>query len=102
MIVLGMADPGSRAHHLDVARHGAADIAGAIFVRDHALADIGDDFHVRVSVMAEAGARGDLVVVPDHEGAEGAIRADCRRPKRRSGGAPSASRDRRDRAFLWI
>jgi len=73
-IVLGMTDPGSSTHDLDVAGHGPPDIAGAIFVCHRALADIGDDFHVGMGVTAKAGAGSDLVVVPDHEGAEGAIR----------------------------
>src|SRR5260370_21978670 len=68
-----MADPGSGAHYLDIARNGPTDIADAIFMRDHALADIGDDLHVRMRVVTEACARGDLVVVPDDEGAEGAV-----------------------------
>ena len=55
-------------------RHGPADIAGAVFVRHRALADIGDDFHIGMGVMAKAGAGRDLIVVPDHQGAEGAIR----------------------------
>jgi hypothetical protein len=74
VIVFRMANPGSGTHHLDVARYDPTDVASAILVRDDTLADIGDDFHVRVSVTAEAGAGRDLVVVPDHEGAEGAIR----------------------------
>src|SRR5260370_577755 len=69
-----MTDPGSSTHDLDVAGHGPPDIAGAIFVCHRALADIGDDFHVGMGVTAKAGAGSDLVVVPDHEGAEGAIR----------------------------
>jgi len=67
-------DPGSRAHDLDVARHGPTDIAGAILVRDDASADIGADFHVRMGVTAKPGAGRDLVVIPDHEGAKGTIR----------------------------
>jgi hypothetical protein len=66
-IVLRMADSGSCAHHLDVARPCPADVARAIFVRDDALANIGDDFHIRMTVPAEAGAWRDLIVVPDHE-----------------------------------
>ena len=72
--MFGMTDPGSCAHDLDVASHGPADIAGAVFVRHGALADIGDDFHVGMEVTSKAGAGRDLVVVPDHEGAEAAIR----------------------------
>src|SRR5882724_11243229 len=63
----------SGAHHLDVAGDGLADIAGAVFVRDLALTDIGDDLYVRVGVTPEAGAGRDLVVVPDDKCAERAI-----------------------------
>ena len=69
-----MTDAGPGTHDLDVAGHGATDIADAVFMRDGALADIGDDFHVGVRVTAEPGAGRDLVVIPDHEGAEGPVR----------------------------
>src|ERR1700758_3727788 len=69
-----MADSPSSAHDLHVARYRATDIAGAVFVRDDALADIGDDFHIRMTVPAEASAGRDLVVIPDHESAERGIR----------------------------
>jgi hypothetical protein len=69
-----MTDTGSGTHDLDVAGNGSTDIASAIFVRDGALADIGDDFHICVGVTAEAGSGRDLVVVPDHEGTECTIR----------------------------
>jgi hypothetical protein len=73
-IVFGMTDSSAGAHDLDIAGNGPTNVAGAIFVRDRALLDIGDDFHVRVSVAAEAGTGRDLVVIPDHEGPKGAIR----------------------------
>ena len=57
VIVLRMADSGSCAHHLDVARPCAADVARTIFVRDDAVANIADDFHIRMTVPAKAGAR---------------------------------------------
>jgi hypothetical protein len=69
VIALQMADPGAGAHHLDVALYCPTDVAGAIFVCNDALADIGDDFHVCVRVTAETRAGRDLVVVPGHEGA---------------------------------
>ena len=68
-----MTDTGSGAHDLDVAGYGTTDVAGAIFVRDGALADIGNDFHIRVGVTAEAAPGSDLVVVPDHKGTERTI-----------------------------
>ena len=73
-IVLGMSDARSGTYDLDVAGYSPTDVAYAIFVRDGALADIGDDLHVRMGVTAEAGAGRDLVVVPDHEGAECTVR----------------------------
>jgi len=73
-IVFGMTDSGAGAHDLDIASNGPTDVAGAIFMRDRALPDIGDDFHVRVTVAAETGAGRYLVVIPDHEGPKGAIR----------------------------
>jgi hypothetical protein len=73
-IVLGMTDSGAGAHDLDIAGNGPADVAGAIFMRDRPLPDVCNDFHVRVSVAAEAGAGRDLVVIPDHKGPEGAVR----------------------------
>jgi hypothetical protein len=44
------------------------------FVRHGALANVGDDFHVGMGVTTEAGSGRDLIVVPDHQGAEGRIR----------------------------
>jgi hypothetical protein len=73
-ILLGMTDPGPGTHDLDVTRHGAADIAGAILVRYSALADVGNDFHVGMRVTAKAGTWRDLIVIPDHKGTKGAIR----------------------------
>src|SRR5690606_27342446 len=42
----------------------AALVAHAVLVGDRALADIGDDFHVRMRMRRKAGARLDGVVVP--------------------------------------
>jgi hypothetical protein len=70
-----MTDAGSRTDDLNVAGYGPTDIADAIFVRDGALANVSDDFHVRMRVTAEAGAGRDFVVVPDHESSERAIHA---------------------------
>ena len=72
-IALGMTDPRPRANNLNVARYRTADVAGAVLMRDDALPDIGDDFHVGMRVTAEAGAWGDLVVVPDHQSAKRTI-----------------------------
>src|SRR6185437_8943918 len=63
-IIFGVADAAAGAHHLYVARFGPALVAEAVLMRDRALADIGDDFHVGVGVRRKAGVRRDLVVVP--------------------------------------
>ena len=64
-----MAHARAGAHHLHVARAGAAAIAKRILVGDRAGADIGDDLHVRVRMRREAGLGPDLVVVPHPKGA---------------------------------
>ena len=68
-IVLGMTHAGAGAHHLHVARFGAALVAETVLVSDRAFADIGDDLHVGVGMRGKAGVRRDLVVVPDPQGA---------------------------------
>ena len=68
-IVFGVTDTGAGAHHLNVARFGAALVAEAVLMGDRALADIGDDFHVGVGCGGKAGVRRDLVVVPHPQGA---------------------------------
>jgi len=73
-IVLGVTDAGSGAYDLDIPRYGTPLIADAVFMSDGALADVGDDFHVRMGMKAEARPRSDLVIVPDHESAEWAVR----------------------------
>ena len=73
-IALGMAYSRSCAHHLDISRVDVSDVAGAVFMGDHALANISDNLNVRVSVVAETGVGRDLVIVPDDESAERAIR----------------------------
>src|SRR5262245_60544254 len=67
-IVLSVANAGPCAHHLNVARLGAALVAEAVLMRDRARADIGDDLHVGMRVRGEAGMGRDLVVVPDAQG----------------------------------
>src|SRR5690606_31394957 len=64
-VVFAMPYTGAGAHHLNVARFGAPDIARAVLVRNRALTDIGDDFHVGMRMRIEARIRRDLVVVPD-------------------------------------
>src|ERR1051325_1437535 len=64
-VVFGVADTGAGRHDLHVAGFGAALVAEAVLVADGAVADIGDDLHVRVRVRREPGAGRGLVVVPD-------------------------------------
>ena len=63
IVIFGMAHTGSGAHHLNVARAGAAGIAEAILVRDRALPDIGNDFHIVVRMFAEAASGGNTVII---------------------------------------
>ena len=70
-IVLGVADAGAGAHHLHVARLGAALVAKDVLMGDRAFADIGDDFHVGVGMGGKAGVRRDLVVVPHPQASHG-------------------------------
>src|SRR5262249_52340923 len=63
-VVFGVPDTGTGAHHLDVTGLGSALVAETVLVRHRALADVGDDLHVRVRVGRKAGIGGDLVIVP--------------------------------------
>src|SRR3546814_7629092 len=63
-VELAVRHAGAGAHHLDVARRGAAGIAHAVAVADRAGANIGDDFHVAVRVRGETRLRRDGIVVP--------------------------------------
>ena len=69
-VVLGMADTRPGAHDLHVSRDRGADVARVVFVRYNTLPHIGDDFHVDVRVATETRARGNFIVVPNHERAE--------------------------------
>src|SRR5258708_9260292 len=63
-IVFGVPDARSGSHHLHVACLGTALVAEAVLVRDGALADVGDDFHVGVGMRRKSRVGGDLVIVP--------------------------------------
>src|SRR3546814_18264476 len=52
-VELAVRHAGAGAHHLDVARCGAAGIAHRVAVAARAGANIGDDFHVAVRVRGE-------------------------------------------------
>jgi hypothetical protein len=53
------------AHALHVTGRNALDIAHAVLVRKIAFQHVADDFHVAVTMVAEAGARRDAVLVDD-------------------------------------
>jgi hypothetical protein len=59
-----MADAGAGAHHLHVARLGAARVAEAVLMGHRPLGHIGDDFHVRMGVRRKPGVRSNRIVVP--------------------------------------
>src|SRR5262245_47012979 len=73
-IELGMADPRTRGHALHVTGpyHGLR--PKAILMRHFAIEDDGDDFHFLVGMRAEAGVRGDDVVIEHAQGAKLDIR----------------------------
>ena len=70
-IVFGVTHAAAGAHHLHVARFGAALVAEAVLMGDRAFANIGDDFHVGVGMGGKAGVRRDLVVVPHPQASRG-------------------------------
>ena len=65
MVELAVHHAAARAHALHITGRDAFDIAHAVFVRQFALQNVADDFHVAVAVGAKAGARGDVVFVDD-------------------------------------
>ena len=54
LVVLGVLDAIARAHHLDLARFGAALVAEMVLMRDRAFDDVGHDLHVAVGMRREA------------------------------------------------
>ena len=64
LVVLGVLDAVARAHHLDLARLGAALVAKMVLMRDRASYDVGHDLHVAVGMRREARVGRDAVVVP--------------------------------------
>ena len=73
-IVLGVTNARAGADCLHVAGRRAADVCEAVAVSDRALAHVRHDLHVSVAVGTEAGARSDLVVIPDDQCAKGPVR----------------------------
>jgi hypothetical protein len=67
-IVFGVAHAGAGTHYLNIASLGAALVAQTVLMRDGALADVSDDFHIGVRMRREAGVRRDLVVIPNPQG----------------------------------
>jgi hypothetical protein len=64
-----MLDALAGAHHLDLARFGAALVAEMVLVRDRAFDHVGHDLHVAMGMRREAGLRRDAVVVPHAQAA---------------------------------
>jgi hypothetical protein len=57
MVVLTVHDSTASAHALHVAWGDGATIAHAVLVRQFALQDVADDFHVTMTMRAKSGAR---------------------------------------------
>ena len=65
MIEFAVSNTTAGAHALDIARRDGLDIAHAVLVGQLAGKHIGDNLHVAMGVLAEAGARLDVVFVDD-------------------------------------
>ncbi len=59
-----MANACAGAHHLDIARFYASDVAEVVLVRHGPPADVRDDFDVPVPMERKSGSRRDLIVIP--------------------------------------
>jgi hypothetical protein len=68
-----MPDAGAGTGYLDVTRPGDADVSNAVTMGHCALANVGHDLHVGVSVQAEAGTWRDLIIVPNDERTQGRV-----------------------------
>jgi hypothetical protein len=55
----------TRAHHLNVANDDASGIPKAVAMGHRTVADIRDDFHVRVGMWGETTVRRDFIIVPE-------------------------------------
>src|SRR3546814_11038330 len=60
-----MTHAGPGTHDLDIARLGSPCVAQAVLMRNGALTDISDDFHVLVGMPRETAAGGNLVIIPN-------------------------------------
>ena len=54
LVVFGMADAGTRRHHLDITGFSAPNIAHGVLVRYCSVADVGDDLGIGVGIWREA------------------------------------------------
>src|SRR3546814_18514219 len=59
-IIFAMTHAGPGTHDLDIARLGSPCVAQAVLMRNGALTDISDDFHVLVGMPRETAAGGNL------------------------------------------
>jgi hypothetical protein len=64
-IKFAMCDASACAHNLYITSLGPASIAQAIFMRDRAFADIGDDFHIVMRMRRKSRSCGNFVVIPN-------------------------------------
>jgi hypothetical protein len=64
-IELGVPNTGASAHHLNVASGDASGTPQAVAMGHRAVADISDDFHLRVGMRGETAVRRDFVIVPE-------------------------------------
>src|SRR3546814_7661956 len=84
MIVFAVRDPGSGAHPLHLAGANDGTVAQIVPVGERALQYVGDDLHVPMPVLVEAGAGQDAVLVDD-----------AKRPETRMVGVAIAPEDRK-------
>jgi hypothetical protein len=63
-------DSTAGAYRLYVSGANLTATARIVFVLEHALSDVRDDLHVPMRMHQKAAARGDFIVIPDHETAE--------------------------------
>jgi len=68
-IIFGMHHTGAGTHDLHIASFGAAFITHAVLMRNGALADIGDDFHVAMRVRVKAHTGRDFIIIPHAQAA---------------------------------
>src|SRR5471032_1545526 len=69
-----MSNAGPGTHRLHVTRLGAALSADTVLMAHRTFQHVGNDLHTFVAMHREPGARRNLVVIPDHERPQRAVR----------------------------